>query len=336
MVCNNQLPLFSYCLFPLSTPSSKPLVDARGLLEELRNQQPSPPPRSTQTPPTAHPLRGPFLGRLEMVKQITQNGLQNILELPSPATLLLDYFSMFGTKSCCFDDLRSYFEFFSPDELKKFMVMAEAKIAENPIKFDCSEKDRKRNVSILRRQISMMQLQRYCGLHGNLSLDKKRDLVLLCKHLYREGLKLATGVPETDTKPADFFVVLAVHLLIEIYVETREWRVLWQAILLLEHSRSMKTTNPQILLLLLKLYGFLGAAEGITDIFESLNIKHLQMETLGYIPLRYLQASVHLVSLINSIALHFASTTAVPRRLQNISFKRTKTGCFKRYWSLSV
>ena len=77
-------------------------------------------------------------------------------------------------------------------------------------------------VSILRRQISMMQLQRYCGLHGNLSLDKKRDLVLLCKHLYREGLKLATGVPETDTKPADFFVVLAVHLLIEIYVETSQ------------------------------------------------------------------------------------------------------------------
>ena len=37
----------------------------------------------------------------------------------SPATLLLDYFAVFGTKSCCFDDLQSYFEFFSPDELKK-------------------------------------------------------------------------------------------------------------------------------------------------------------------------------------------------------------------------
>jgi N-terminal acetyltransferase B complex non-catalytic subunit len=219
------------------------------------------------------------------------SSLEFIIISASPAILLLDYFSVFGTKSCCFDDLRSYLEFFSPDEIKKFMVMAEAKVAENPINFDCSEKDRKRNVSILRRQISMMQLQRYCGLHGNLSLDKKRDLVLLCKHLYREGLKLATGVPETDTKPADFFVVLAVHVLIEIYVETREWRVLWQAILLLEHSRGQKTANPQILLLLLKLYGFLGAAEGITGIFESLSIKHLLMETLGYIPLRYLQAS---------------------------------------------
>jgi hypothetical protein len=41
----------------------------------------------------------------------------------------------------------------------------------------------------------------------------------------------------------------------------------------------------------MKLYGYIGAAEGITDIFEALNVKHLQMETLGYIPLRYLQAS---------------------------------------------
>ena len=53
-----------------------------------------------------------------------------------------------------------------------------------------------------------------------MALDKKRELVLLCKHLYREGLKLARGVPETDAKPADFFVVLAVHLLMEMFVET--------------------------------------------------------------------------------------------------------------------
>jgi N-terminal acetyltransferase B complex non-catalytic subunit len=273
------------------------LLDARDLLEALRNQQHSPPrrgsaPGPSQAPPTtSHPLRGPFLGRLELVKQVTQGGLQNILELPSPATLLVDYFSVFATKSCCFDDLRAYFEFFSPDELKRFMVMAESKITENPINFDCSEEDMKRNVSILRRQISMMQLQRYCGCHRNLTLDKKRELVLLCKHLYREGLKLARGVPDTDTKPADFFVILAVHLLIEIYVDAREWAVLWQAILLLEHARSNKSTNSQVLLLLMKLYGYIGAAEGITDIFEALNVKHLQMETLGYIPLRYLQAS---------------------------------------------
>ena len=153
-----------------------------------------------------------------------------------------------------------------------------------------------------------MKLQRFCGYHRSLSLDKKRELVMLCKHMYREGLKLSRGVPDTDSKPADFFVVLAVHLLMEIYVDTSEygggwgvthththilthlhalthtgeWKVLWQAILLLEHARSMHSINSQILLLLMRLYGYIGAAEGITDVFETLSIKHLQMETLGY------------------------------------------------------
>ena len=63
------------------------------------------------------------------------------------------------------------------------------------------------------------------------------------------------------------------------YPEDR--RVLWQAIMLLEYAKANKSSNPQIMLLLMKLYGFIGAAEGITTMFESLNIKHLQMETLG-------------------------------------------------------
>ena len=67
-----------------------------------------------------------------------------------------------------------------------------------------------------------MQLQRYCGYHKNLTLEKKRDLILLCKHLYREGLKLGRGFPETEPKPGDFFAILGVHILMEIYVESSE------------------------------------------------------------------------------------------------------------------
>ena len=64
-------------------------------------------------------------------------------------------------------------------------------------------------------------------------------------------------------------------------VSAEDRRPLWQAILLLEYAKNNKSSNPQIMLLLMKLYGFIGAAEGITNVFESLNIKHLQMETLG-------------------------------------------------------
>ena len=42
-----------------------------------------------------------------------------------------------------------------------------------------------------------------------------------------------------------------------------------------------KQSNPQILLLLMKIYGFLGVAEFIPDLFDELAIKHVQIETLG-------------------------------------------------------
>ena len=55
---------------------------------------------------------------------------------------------------------------------------------------------------------------------------------------------------------------------------------LWEAVFMLEYARS-NGTNPQFLLLLMKLYGHLGATECITVLFQALNIKHLQMDTLG-------------------------------------------------------
>ena len=55
---------------------------------------------------------------------------------------------------------------------------------------------------------------------------------------------------------------------------------LWEAVFMLEYARS-NGTNHQCMLLLMKLYGHLGATECITMLFQALNIKHLQMDTLG-------------------------------------------------------
>lgn len=55
-------------------------------------------------------------------------------------------------------------------------------------------------------------------------------------------------------------------------------KTLWDAIFLLEGARN---SNAQISLLLMKLYGLLGGAESITDLFKEIAIKHIQLETIG-------------------------------------------------------
>ena len=71
---------------------------------------------------------------------------------------------------------------------------------------------------------------------------------------------------------------------------------------MLEYGRT-NGTNPQFMLLLMKLYGHLGATECITVLFQSLNIKHLQMDSLGYEKYMY-----H----IQRIALRFVCPMRLP------------------------
>ena len=132
-------------------------------------------------------------------------------------------------------------------------------------------------------------------------------MVRLCKHYYLEGRKLSPAV-EGDTAPpipySNFYLILAAQLKISIFVETSErwwslcWCVcvmpflllflllccadnmahLWEAIFLLEFGGR---SDAQIAVLLMKLYGYLGATEPITEIFDSISIKNIQIETLG-------------------------------------------------------
>ncbi len=50
---------------------------------------------------------------------------------------------------------------------------------------------------------------------------------------------------------------------------------------MLESASRQSRTNPQLQLLLIKIYGFLGAVEFCTRLYNSLAIKHIQIDTLG-------------------------------------------------------
>ena len=50
---------------------------------------------------------------------------------------------------------------------------------------------------------------------------------------------------------------------------------------MLESAQKQSCTNPQIQLLLIRIYGYLGPVELCTQLYNSLSIKHIQMDTLG-------------------------------------------------------
>lgn len=70
------------------------------------------------------------------------------------------------------------------------------------------------------RLISLVQLQRYCGVHRTLSSQEKTQLARdFCKK-FQDGLRFGLSLPSTVDQLSDFFMVVAIHLLMEVYEET--------------------------------------------------------------------------------------------------------------------
>ena len=58
---------------------------------------------------------------------------------------------------------------------------------------------------------------------------------------------------------------------------------LWECILMLEAASQQSRSNPQILLLLMKLYGWLGAIDQCTQSYNRLSIKYIQIDSIGWV-----------------------------------------------------
>ena len=56
---------------------------------------------------------------------------------------------------------------------------------------------------------------------------------------------------------------------------------LWECLLMLEAAHQQSKSNPQILLLLMKIYGWLGAIDQCTQYYNKLSIKYIQVDTIG-------------------------------------------------------
>ena len=61
--------------------------------------------------------------------------------------MLLDYLSLFGTKSCVFEDLKMFLDVFPEDVVSVVLQHLEEVVANDPVNFDCQDSELKENVS---------------------------------------------------------------------------------------------------------------------------------------------------------------------------------------------
>ncbi|XP_019711940.1 N-alpha-acetyltransferase 25, NatB auxiliary subunit [Hippocampus comes] len=236
----------------------------------------------------ARSLRGPYLARLELMHRLRQRALPQEGQLGEPLELMVQFFVKFGDKPCCITDLNIYLHLLAADQHEQFVKrLSEAAPLGQPGPDGLAFPD---DTKALQRHLCVCQLSRALGLHHALDAAAKLRLVAELKAHYRHGLKFGKNALKTELQFSDMYCLMAAHVYIDLWTESGDEKMAWLSLGLLQEGLSNSPSNAQFKLLLLLLYCRLGAFEPVVDLYASLDAKHVQHDTIGFLLTRYAQS----------------------------------------------
>ncbi|KAH9503147.1 N-alpha-acetyltransferase 25, NatB auxiliary subunit [Bulinus truncatus] len=226
-------------------------------------------------------MRGPYLAEIEFLKQLHIRKLNTAsLNNKSALELLKDYFDKFGNKSCCYGDMKLYLDLLQPDELDKLVEFMKSNAgldnSEGPINLADS-------VNQMTKHLVYVQLSRTFGKHSLFSTEEALALSQELLLRYKDGLKFGKDLLSTDLQYSDNYLLLAAHLLLDVWQKTGDDIHLWRTIVHLELGIRDSVSNYQIKLLLIRLYCIKGIFGPCPALYDGMEIKHIMNDTLGHI-----------------------------------------------------
>lgn len=130
------------------------------------------------------------------------------------------------------------------------------------------------------REINIAKFERYLGIYDELPNDEK---ILKAKQ-YFDLYKMHRGKEsKSEMIFTDYYNIIAVMYLLDVYHNTNDRELLWHCAYLLETCITHCTADSCSKLLLIRIYSKLNAFTPCTQIYESLDIKYVQHDTLGYL-----------------------------------------------------
>ncbi|XP_066597306.1 N-alpha-acetyltransferase 25, NatB auxiliary subunit [Prorops nasuta] len=220
--------------------------------------------------------RALYLAKLELLRR---TGIEEN-DMFKPVNLMVKYFSNFGDKGCAVGDLKVYLNLLSTNGKDELIRKLEEEVGVTP-------DDHPADAKQMQKHINLEKIKRILGYHHPpmADLQQQEEIIKRLCSLYEKGNELfpvESRLP-TDFCPADTYVILAAHILHQLWVETDEAKFLYGGMALLERALLSSPCNFHIKLLLVRLYleaGLVGAAQ---HAYSLLDIKYIQLDSMGHL-----------------------------------------------------
>ncbi|KAN0077095.1 N-acetyltransferase B complex (NatB) non catalytic subunit domain containing protein [Tylopilus felleus] len=184
--------------------------------------------------------------------------------------LMENYFTQFGDKACCFEDLINFLDLETTllDQWKAFLARHQPSFA---------------SVDDLQRLINVRKLERYMLLDSEIAVESETARGLKFLHEYLDGLAFGGDLPVTELQPADDLVLLAANALVMVWALSRSEEALYQAVTVLEYGLTKSRMSFQMRIMLVRIYRILGAPSLALEHYRQMNVKQVQNDTLSHL-----------------------------------------------------
>ncbi|CRK99230.1 CLUMA_CG012680, isoform A [Clunio marinus] len=136
----------------------------------------------------------------------------------------------------------------------------------------------------LQRHICSLQISRLCGSHSSLSVEHLQALYsALSLHYEHSFSAFDKNLLPTDIGLSDQYALLAAHVMFDLAAKENSIERLIEAAHLLNYLLQNSPSNFHAKLLCLQIYHILGCSLGAHSIYSSLDVKHVQLDSLGYL-----------------------------------------------------
>lgn len=246
------------------------------------------------------PIRGPNLAKIELFEMIKSRLESNphfsyylTLIGDDYSELVYNYYCLFGHKDACYYDLAYLFMKYarSCDDvslvssvfilnrfLKTFFYF---KIVDKIKARNNSRKPEYTSIDEVYRYLCLLRLEHYAGITNRLSKGDTINFMGEMINCLDQSLKLETKSFANDFKPADPFMLALFGLAMSHVIEDDAF--LLSLVTILERSLKKGPNNSVTKLCLIRLYNTMGASFCSHQWFESMDIKHIQHDTISHI-----------------------------------------------------